>query len=173
MTTTGGPRHTTGRPMTTARRLAAATALLLLACGCSIPSTDPVRSGLPATGIEPGTRLYFPGPQGIRLAIRPGARREDLQRTLDTLLAGPDPTERHGGLYSNLPTTGRVEATATPGAVTLRLSWPTASLSTTAIQQLVCTTEDAPADGPTPHVSIVSSDAPSAIQQQCDLHRNG
>lgn len=155
-----------------ARRLAAA-ALLLLACGCSIPSTGPVRSGLPATGIEPGTRLYFPGPQGIRLAIRPGGRREDLQQTLDSLLTGPDPAERRTGLYSDLPATGKVQATATPGAVTLRLSWPTASLSTTAIQQLVCTTEDAPAVGPAPHVSIVSSDAPSAIQQQCDLHRNG
>ncbi|MBV6698956.1 GerMN domain-containing protein [Kitasatospora aureofaciens] len=157
----------------TVRRLAASAALLLLTCGCSIPSTGPVRSGLAATGIQPGTRLYFPGQQGIRLAIRPGTRREDLQQTLDTLLAGPDRAEQRTGLYSELPITGRIQATAAPGTVTLRLSWPAASLSTTAIQQLVCTTEDAPAAGPPPRVAIVSSDAPGAIQQQCDLHRDG
>ncbi|MFD5462391.1 GerMN domain-containing protein [Kitasatospora sp. NPDC127059] len=160
----------------TVRRLARPAALaaaLLLACGCSISTTGAVRSGQPATGVQPGTRLYFLDPHGIRPAIRRTAQREDLQQTLDTLLGGPDKAEYHQGLYSDLPANGRVQATATPGVVTLRLSWPAASLSAPAIQQLVCTTEDAPTAGPVPKVAIVSSDAPSAIQQQCDLHRTG
>ncbi|MFJ9444506.1 GerMN domain-containing protein [Kitasatospora sp. NPDC101235] len=159
--------------MTARHRLAAGTALLLLATGCSIPGTGPVKSGQPATGIQPGTRLYFLDQHGTRLAIRPGGQREDLQQTLNTLLDGPDSAETRSGLYSDLPASGSVQATATPGVVTLRLSWPAASLSPPAIQQLVCTTEDAPTTGPVPKVAIVSSDAPSAIQQQCDLHRAG
>ncbi|MFD9689462.1 GerMN domain-containing protein [Kitasatospora sp. NPDC059146] len=159
--------------MVTLRRLVPLAAVLLLTGGCSISTTGSVRSGQPATGVQPGTRLYFLDQHGIRPAIRPSAEREDLQQTLDTLLAGPDPTERRTGLYSDLPKDGRVQATATPGVVTLRLSWPAASLSAPAIQQLVCTTEDAPTAGPVPRVAIVSSDAPSAIQQQCDLHRTG
>ncbi|MFJ8431172.1 GerMN domain-containing protein [Kitasatospora sp. NPDC094019] len=155
------------------RLVVGAASLLLLATGCSIPSTGAVRSGRAATGIQPGTRLYFPGPQGIGLAIRPGPVRQDLQQTLNTLLAGPDDAEARAGFYSALPASATVLATSTPGLVTLRLSWPTASLTTTAVQQLVCTTEDAPAPGPPPRVSIVSSDAPSAVQQQCDLHRAG
>ncbi|MER8099450.1 GerMN domain-containing protein [Kitasatospora sp. NPDC094016] len=158
--------------MTARHRLAAATALLLLTTGCSIPSTGPVKSGRPATGIQPGTRLYFLDQHGTRLAIRSGTQREDLQQTLNTLVAGPDQAEQRSGLYTGLPPSGTVQATATPGTVTLRLSWSTASLTTTAVQQLVCTTEDAPTTGPPPKVSIISSDAPSAIQQQCDLHRN-
>ncbi|MFF2079163.1 GerMN domain-containing protein [Kitasatospora sp. NPDC058162] len=157
----------------TVRRLVPLAAVLLLASGCSISTTGAVRNGGPATGVQPGTRLYFLDQHGIRSAIRPSAQREDLQQTLDTLLAGPDQTERRTGLYSELPKDGRVQATATPGVVTLRLSWPAASLSAPAIQQLVCTTEDAPTTGPVPKVAIVSSDAPSAIQQQCDLHRTG
>ncbi|MBD0695984.1 GerMN domain-containing protein [Streptomyces sp. CBMA123] len=160
----------------TVRRLAPPAALaaaLLLACGCSVSTTGAVRNGQPATGVQPGTRLYFLDQHGIRLAIRPTAQREDLQQTLNTLLAGPDQSEQRQGLYSELPVKGRVEATATPGVVTLRLSWPAASLSAPTIQQLVCTTEDAPTTGPVPKVAIVSSDAPSAIQQQCDLHRTG
>ncbi|MFE7524826.1 GerMN domain-containing protein [Kitasatospora sp. NPDC057542] len=157
--------------MTTWHRCLAAAAVLLLACGCSISTTGPVRSGQPATGVQPGTRLYFLDQHGIHLTIRPDAQREDLQQTLDALAAGPDPAEQRSGLYSDLPASGRVQATVTPGTVTLRLSWSAASLSTTAIQQLVCTTEDAPTTGPVPKVTIVSSDAPSGIQQQCDLHR--
>ncbi|MBD0671364.1 GerMN domain-containing protein [Streptomyces sp. CBMA156] len=162
--------------MTIHHRLAAGAALLLLlpATGCSISGTGAVRSGKPATGVQPGTRLYFLDQHGIRLSIRPGPRREDLQQTFDTLLAGPDRAEASSGLYSTLPASGRVQATATPGTITLRLSWPAASLSAPTIQQLVCTAEDAPAgSGPPPKIAIVSSDAPSAIQQQCDLHRAG
>ncbi|MGW3039489.1 GerMN domain-containing protein [Kitasatospora sp. NPDC001159] len=162
--------------MTTRRRLrlaGAATALLLGTCGCSISTTGPVRSGQPATGIDPGTRLYFLDQHGIRLAIRSSARREDLQQTLDTLVAGPDQAEKRSGLYSNLPPNGRVQATVTPDTVTLRLSWSAASLSAPAVQQLVCTAEDAPTAGPAPRIAIVSSDAPSAIHQECDLHRAG
>ncbi|MER6300500.1 GerMN domain-containing protein [Kitasatospora sp. NPDC001539] len=154
-------------------RLAAVAAALLLACGCSISTTGPVRSGQPATGIEPGIRLYFLDQHGIRLVIRPGTRREDLQQTLNTLVSGPDQGEKRSGLYSDLPAGGRVQATVTPGAVTLRLSWSAATLSSPAVQQLVCTAEDAPTTGPVPRIAIVSSDAPSAIQQECDLHRTG
>ncbi|MEU9048205.1 MULTISPECIES: GerMN domain-containing protein [unclassified Kitasatospora] len=157
--------------------LAAAAALLpvlSLLGGCSIATTDPVKSGRPATGIQPGTRLYFLDQHGIRLTIRPGAQRESLQQTLDTLVTGPDRAEQHTGLYSDLPPNARVQATAAPGTVTLRLSWPAAQLSAPAIRQLVCTAEDAPAEaGPPPKIAIVSSDAPSAFQQQCDLHRTG
>lgn len=161
-------------PAVTARhRLAAAAALLLLATGCSIPSTGPVKSGRPATGIQPGTRLYFLDRYGIRLAVRPGNERLDLQRTLDALLAGPDPAESRAGLYSGLPRYGTVQAVPAPGTVTLRLSWSTASLTTTAVQQLVCTTEDAPTAGPPPKVAVLTSDAPAAVQEQCDLHRGG
>ncbi|MFG2915893.1 hypothetical protein ACGF0D_23785 [Kitasatospora sp. NPDC048298] len=163
--------------MTARHRLAAAlTALAALPalCGCSISATGPVKSGRPATGIQPGTRLYFLGQHGIQLAIRPDAQREDLQQTLDTLLAGPAPAETRVGLYSDLPAYGRVQVTTTPGVVTLRLNWSTALLSAPAIQQLACTAEDAPAEsGSVPKVAIVSSDAPSAIHQQCDLHRTG
>ncbi|MFJ8621966.1 GerMN domain-containing protein [Kitasatospora sp. NPDC093550] len=152
----------------------AAALVLLTASGCSIATTDPVKSGRPATGVKPGTRLYFLDQHGIRLTIRPGAQRQGLQQTLDTLVAGPDRSEAHSGLYSELPAGGRVQATASPGTITLRLSWPAASLSAPAIQQLVCTAEDAPAQtGSIPKVAIVSSDAPSAIQQPCDLHREG
>ncbi|MEV7186896.1 GerMN domain-containing protein [Kitasatospora sp. NPDC093102] len=159
--------------MTTRHRCLAAAAVLLLACGCSISTTGPVRSGQPATGVQPGTRLYFLDQHGIHLTIRPDAQREDLQQTLNTLLAGPDHAETRSGLYSDLPASAGVQATVTPGVVTLRLSWPASSLSAPAIQQLVCTTEDAPTTGPVPKVAIVSRDAPSAIQQQCDLHRAG
>ncbi|GHF91211.1 lipoprotein [Kitasatospora xanthocidica] len=160
--------------MTVRHRLVPVTAALLLACGCSIATTDPVKSGRAATGVQPGTRLYFLDQHGLRLTIRPGAQRDGLQRTLDALVAGPDRAEAHTGLYSELPAGGRVQATAVPGTVTLRLSWPAASLSASAVQQLVCTADDAPAEsGPPPRVTIVSSDGPSAIQQQCDLHRDG
>ncbi|MFJ4184357.1 GerMN domain-containing protein [Kitasatospora sp. NPDC089509] len=157
----------------TPRRLTAVAALLLTACGCSIATTGAVKSGQAATGIQPGTRLYFLDQHGTRLTIRPGAQREDLQQTLDSLAAGPDRAEDRSGLRSELPVGGRVQATTTPGTVTLRLSWPAASLSAAAIQQLVCTAEDAPAPGPAPKIAILSSDAPSAIHQECDLHRAG
>ncbi|MGK4585017.1 GerMN domain-containing protein [Kitasatospora sp. HPMI-4] len=161
--------------MTIRRPAVAAAALLLTACGCSIPDTGgAVRTGGPATGIKPGTRLYFLSPQGIRLTIRPGTERESLQQTLDALMAGPDQTERHTGLYSDLPGSGRVTASSAGGTVTLRLSWQTASLSPSAIQQLVCTAEDAPAPTATvPRIALVSSDAPAPVFQQCDLHRTG
>ncbi|MGA5823320.1 GerMN domain-containing protein [Kitasatospora sp. NPDC094028] len=159
--------------MTSWQRLCAVAAALLLTGGCSIATTGPVRSGRAATGIQPGTRLYFLDQHGIRLAIRPGTQRQDLQQTLDALVTGPDRAEQRTGLYSELPPGGRVQASTTPGTVTLHLSWPAASLSAPAVQQLVCTAEDAPTTGPEPKVAIVSSDAPSAIQQQCDLHRAG
>ncbi|MFI6151726.1 GerMN domain-containing protein [Kitasatospora sp. NPDC051170] len=161
--------------MSIRRRLVPRAATLLLACGvsicgCSISGTGPVRSGQPATGIQPGTRLYFLDQHGIHPTIRSGAR-QGLQQTLDTLAAGPDRAETRSGLFSDLPAGARVQATVTPGTVTLRLSWSAASLSDPAIQQLVCTTEDAPTTGAPPRVAIVSSDAPAAIQQECDLHR--
>ncbi|MFD7643383.1 GerMN domain-containing protein [Kitasatospora sp. NPDC059795] len=153
--------------------LAAASAALLALCGCAIGSTGPVLAGQAATGVRPGTRLYFVDRGGIRLALRDDTRREELQAALDSLVAGPDPAERRDGLSTELPAGGRVRATVTPGAVTLRLSWPTAALSAPAIQQLVCTAEDAPTDGPAPKVAIVGSEDPSAIRQQCELHRTG
>ncbi|MFJ4094288.1 GerMN domain-containing protein [Kitasatospora sp. NPDC089913] len=152
-------------------RTAAAAALLLAVAGCSVTGTGAVRSGLPATGVQPGTRLYFPGPEGLRPVVRADSPREDLQQTLDTLLAGPDPAEQRAGLYTALPAGGRVEAVGSPGTVTLRLSWSTAALTTTAVQQLVCTAEDAPTAGPPPQVAVLSSDAPGPVRQQCDLHR--
>ncbi|MEV7597298.1 GerMN domain-containing protein [Kitasatospora sp. NPDC089797] len=157
----------------TPRRLTAVAALLLTACGCSISTTGAVKSGQAATGIQPGTRLYFLDQHGIHLTIRPGSQREDLQQTLDTLATGPDPAERRSGLYSDLPPGGRIQATTTPGTVTLTLSWPAASLSAPAVQQLVCTAEDAPAPGPAPRIALLSSDAPAPIHQECDLHRGG
>ncbi|MFG2842646.1 GerMN domain-containing protein [Kitasatospora sp. NPDC048296] len=160
-------------PLPLRPRLLGVAAALLLACGCSISTTGPVRSGQPATGIKPGVRLYFLDQHGISLVIRPSTQREDLQQTLNTLVAGPNQAEKRSGLYSTLPANGRIEATDTPGTVTLRLSWSASSLSAPAIQQLVCTAEDAPTMGPVPKIAIVSSDAPSAIQQECDLHRAG
>jgi hypothetical protein len=147
-----------------------ALAALLLLTGCSIPATGAVHSGGPATGVHPGTRLYFPGARGIELTIRPGGR-AGLQQTMDTLLAGPDLADSQAGRYSDLPAAGRVEATTTPGVVTLRLSWDTAHLTYT-VQQLVCTAEDAPVPGPPPRIDLLASDANAPIQQQCVLHRS-
>ncbi|MEV7356957.1 GerMN domain-containing protein [Kitasatospora sp. NPDC091276] len=161
--------------MTIRLRSTAAAALLLTACGCAIPDTaGAVKSGKAATGIESGTRLYFLSPQGIRLTIRPGTEREGLQQTLDTLMAGPTRTEQHTGLGTALPASGKVTAAGEDGTVTLRLSWPTSALSPYAIQQLVCTAEDAPATTATaPRIAVVSSDAPGPVFAQCDLHHTG
>ncbi|GGO40948.1 GerMN domain-containing protein [Streptomyces lasiicapitis] len=136
------------------RQLACLAAVLgLLAAGCGIGSTGPVRAGAPASGLrEPGStsqyaQLYFVSPNGIQAVTREVDTPATPQQALDLLLKGPDAAERARGLITEVPPIhGRLLAEAADGAVDLRLPVPVARMTGgggLGLSQIICTAANA------------------------------
>ncbi|MFF3214344.1 hypothetical protein ACFYYB_27235 [Streptomyces sp. NPDC002886] len=138
-------------PTPRARRLLhtkAAAAALVAVAGCGISTTDAVRAGGPATGVQqqPGhtqtVQLYFASAYGIRQASRPATGPTTPQQALNLLLEGPTDSERARGLANHIPQMPhRPSAFAGPGTVDLFLPLSVAAgeLDNIVLSQMVCT----------------------------------
>lgn len=139
------------------RRLASLVTLAVavvgvLAAGCGVGSTGPVRAGDPASGLrdpESAThyaQLYFVSPYGLRAVSRKVGSPATPQQALDLLLKGPDSADRDRGLITEVPPIhGRLVARAADGAVDLRLPVPVANMAGggLGLSQIICTAANA------------------------------
>ena len=140
------------------RRLITLAAVMgVLAAGCGIGSTGPVRAGAPASGLhEPGSlhhyaQLYFVSAYGIHAVTREVDAPLTPQQALDLLLKGPDAAERARGLSTEVPPLdGRLIAQGADGAVDVRLPVTVANMTRgggLGLSQVICTAADAQASG--------------------------
>ncbi|MFD0413887.1 hypothetical protein [Streptomyces sp. NPDC127108] len=144
------------------RQLACVAAVLgVLAAGCGVGSTGPVRAGAPASGLrDPQStshyaHLYFVSPYGLQSVTREVDSAATPQQALDLLLKGPDAAERARGLITEVPPIhGRLIARVDDGGVDLRLPVPVARTTGgggLGLSQIICTAANARvADGRQP-----------------------
>ena len=144
--------------MTRRHLLAWVTLIAVLGAGCGVrpsgvitggpaPTVAVDRPGLPAPPAPPGEGavLYFVANSSLTPVLRPTRTHLSLKQTLALLLDGPDGDERAANLTSEVPTglgpvTVAVDAS---GNVDVVVSADVTTLSTTAVDQIVCTVRDA------------------------------
>jgi hypothetical protein len=136
--------------------------IALLAAGCGIRPSGVITGGSAPTWS--GEAVPTPGPpaDGVRLSLlsnggltwvlRPIRNRLSPAGTLTLLAGGPDADERASGLTTEVPPDiAPIEVTSGPSGMTVTLSRDVSTLSTTAVDQIVCTAGNATAgDGGAP-----------------------
>ncbi|MEV6547125.1 hypothetical protein AB0M57_00280 [Streptomyces sp. NPDC051597] len=127
-------------------RFAALGAVLLLATGCGVRSTDVVEVGDPAyvrpTPTGPGSvTLYLTGPGGLLPVVRSGGQEEQSPGgAVLLLLSGPTDAEKDAGLGSELPNYyGGLVVGREGRSVNIRLERAVRDFPALARQQLACT----------------------------------
>jgi len=122
------------------RIVLAALAVSILA-GCGIQPTGVVDAGEPAEGVPSGGVVYLLGPDRQLLAVqRAGLSTGNPREAVESLLAGPDDTERAAGYRTALPDGVTVLGEASVGAgIALTLSADPNGFAELALTQLGCT----------------------------------
>jgi len=126
----------------------------VLIAGCGVRPSGVIPGGPAPTGgvlVRPGTPpgpaavLYFLDGSSLTPALRPTRQHLSPTRTLALLQNGPNDDERAANLTSEVPT-GLDPVTVTTdasGNVAVAVSADVTTLSTTAVDQIVCTVRDA------------------------------
>jgi hypothetical protein len=128
------------------RVLAAGLVSLVAVAGCGVRPTDVIPAGDPPSGaVAPPLRvtLYLVKNGRLRAVTRPGYRVSPAD-SLALLAAGPTAKEQARGLTTDVPPeAGPFSVTAAPdrrpGHLVVNLSTPAGTLSTLAVEQIVCT----------------------------------
>jgi hypothetical protein len=130
--------------MTRRHLLAWVVLIAMLNAGCGVRPSG-VITGRPApTGAVEGATLYFLDNSSLRMMRRPTRQHLSPTQTLVLLQAGPDRDERAANLTSEVPT-GLDPVNVTidaAGNVDVVVSADVTTLSSTAIDQIVCTVRD-------------------------------
>ncbi|MEV5484482.1 MULTISPECIES: hypothetical protein [Streptomyces] len=112
----------------------------IAASGCAIRPSGVMPLDRPATGIKTTASLYFLGPAGPTPVVRQVAGPTTAEAAVNTLFAGPTPSEQARGLSTEVPISpGLVHATAGTGKVDVLLPVDVSALSPHAVSQIVCT----------------------------------
>jgi hypothetical protein len=131
--------------MTRRHLLACVVLIAVLNAGCGVRPSG-VITGRPApTGPAEGAALYFLANSSLRLVLRPTRQHLSPTQTLALLQNGPNGDERAANLTSEVPA-GLDPVTVTidaSGNVDVVVSADVTTLSTTAVDQIVCTVRDA------------------------------
>jgi hypothetical protein len=131
--------------MTRRHRLAWVVLVAVLNAGCGVRPSG-VITGLPAPTVQArGAALYFLANSSLTPVLRPAPPRLSPTQTLALLQHGPNGDERAANLTSEVPT-GLDPVTITTdasGNVDVVVSVDVTTLSTTAVDQIVCTVRDA------------------------------
>jgi hypothetical protein len=118
--------------------------IALLTAGCGVrPSA--VISGRPApTAPTEGVTLYFLADSSLRMVRRSTGQHLSPTQTLVMLAAGPDPDDQAANLTSEVPSQLDPVAVITDasGHVDVAVSVDVTTLSTGAVDQIVCTVRD-------------------------------
>ncbi|MFE6738662.1 hypothetical protein [Streptomyces tubercidicus] len=126
--------------MTPRRFLVLLPVVALTASGCAIGPSGVMAVDRPATGIRTTASLYFLGPAGPTPVVRQVAGPTTAEAAVNTLFAGPSPSEQARGLSTEVPISPRlVRAKAGTGKVDLVLPVDVSALSPLAVSQIVCT----------------------------------
>jgi hypothetical protein len=129
---------------------------VVLTAGCGVRPTGVITGGPAPTGDafgRPGTppsrgegvALYLLADAALTPVLRPTRRPLSPTQTLALLQVGPDADERAANLTSEVPAGLDPVAvtTSATGDVTVRVSADVRTLSTAAVDQIVCTVRDA------------------------------
>lgn len=124
-----------------AARLALLTSTTLLLAACSIPTTNVVQAGEPASGISQATAVIYFVRDGAQTPVpRTVGGPGSLQAAVEALFSGPSTQDRQQGLATALPPLTAVpKVSADRTQVLIRLPAGTPPLTGTALLQLVCT----------------------------------
>ncbi|GIG59391.1 hypothetical protein Lfu02_37630 [Longispora fulva] len=118
-------------------------AALAALAGCGVRPSGVVRAGeAPRKYTTEVTALYFQMHGLLARTERIDPKALNVSQKVDLLLAGPNPAERGQGYETALPATsgGGVQVVrVAPHRYELRMNTPVATLSATALDQLVCT----------------------------------
>ncbi|MEU7750519.1 hypothetical protein [Micromonospora sp. NPDC049171] len=152
--------------MTRRALLAGGLLLTLLATGCGVRPSEVITGRQAVSGPSQGTGLYLLAQGELVLVLRPATADAAPADALALLAAGPQENERAQGLTSAVPAgfdpvTVTSEADRSAG-LRVRTTIAARSLSSTAADQIICTTADAAtqfglAENSAP-VTIVGSD---------------
>jgi hypothetical protein len=142
--------------------------LAMLNAGCGVRPTGVIPGRQAPAGPARGAVLYFIADSSLSPVLRPTRQRLSTTRTLTLLQHGPNDEERAANLTSEVPT-ALDPVTVTTGAsgdVDVVVSVDVTTLSTTAVDQIVCTVRDALS---TTAPITVTSDAATSGPRLCPL----
>lgn len=126
--------------------LAGMVGLMLIAlAGCGVRPSGVISGGPAPSGPAEGVALYFLNGGSVTRVLRPtGPFAISLNEALEMLATGPDAQERAQGFTSAVPGDAHpLDLTnGLAGQTTVILSTDVAALSTTAVDQIVCTARD-------------------------------
>lgn len=119
--------------------------IALLGAGCGVRPSGVIRGGPAPTATADGVTLYFLDGSSLTPVLRPTRQPLWAAQTLELLQSGPNRDEQAEGLTSEVPTgLDPVTVTTDPaGTVAVVVSVDVTTLSTTAVDQIVCTVRDA------------------------------
>lgn len=165
--------------MTRRHLLAWVVLIAVLTAGCGVRPTGVITGGPAPTGPvdRPGapaplgpardTALYFLANSSLTPVYRPTRQPLSPTQTLALLQDGPNGDERAANLTSEVPTgLNPVTVTTDPSGVDVVVSADVTTLSTTAVDQIVCTVRDALS---TTAPITLTSDAATRGPQICPL----
>jgi len=119
--------------------------IAVFSAGCGVRPSGVIRGGPAPTGPAEGTPLYFLTGSSLTLVLRPKSRPLWPTQILTLLQNGPTDDERTANLTSEVPAgLDPVDVTTdASGNVDVVVSADVRTLSTTAVDQIVCTIRDA------------------------------
>jgi hypothetical protein len=130
----------------TRRRLLAGVALIaVLSAGCGVRPSGVITGGPAPSERVRGVTLYFLADSSLTPVLRQTRQRLSATQTLALLQNGPTSDDRAANLTSEVPTGLDPVSVATDasGNVDVVVSADVATLSTAAVDQIVCTVRDA------------------------------
>lgn len=131
------------------RIVLAVVSVVVLGAGCGVRPSGVITGGPAPTGPAEGALLYFLTDSSLMPVLRPTRQRLSPTRTLALLQAGPDAGERAANLSTEVPA-GLGPVSVRPrasGTVEVVVTADVTTLSTRAVDQIVCTAGDALATG--------------------------
>jgi hypothetical protein len=160
--------------MTRRHLLALVVLIAVLNAGCGVRPSGVIPGGPAPAGLAEGVALYFLANSSLTLVLRPTRQRQPLSptQTLALLQDGPNDDERAANLTSEVPA-GLNPVTVTTNAsgdADVVVSADVTTLSTTAVDQIVCTVRDALS---TTAPITLTSDAATRGPRLCPLTGRG
>lgn len=131
--------------MTTRKLLAGFVALAVLSSGCGVRASGVITGGAAPTGPAEGVSLYLVSSKRLTPVLRATRAKRAPIETLALLAAGPDADERAQGFTTDIPPDMRVlNVVSDASGVVVMVSADVATLSATAVDQIVCTVSETP-----------------------------
>jgi hypothetical protein len=130
----------------TKKLLAGLVALAVFGSGCGVRASGVITGGPAPTGPAEGVGLYLVANKRLAPVLRATRGKLTPAETLALLTAGPDTDEQAQGFTTEIPPGTRVlDVVADSSGVVVMVSADVATLSATAVDQIVCTVSGTPA----------------------------